>query len=176
MGTEPTQYLNFMKEEASRAYVSAVAAAVGCQFRPWPVPDLAGADATVSWFGDRKTAVDLQLKATASPVWLADGSALVIRMRRKTLVKLVDPVAICPAVLVAMVLPPDPDDWVTVTQQALTLRNAAYWTWLTGLDAVGESADASIRVPRANLFDPDALRGMLATANAFADVTRARLP
>ncbi|MDP1826511.1 MAG: DUF4365 domain-containing protein [Archangium sp.] len=103
--------------------------------------------------------VDLQLKATNSVNFIrSDHVALQIRRpqyERLTIRSFAE------KVLVVLVLPPDPAEWVTVTAEQLVLRKCAYFTVARRLEPITEGESKVVPVPFSQPFTPDALRAMM---------------
>jgi hypothetical protein len=66
-----------------------------------------------------------------------------------------------PRVLVVFLMPKDPEEWLTATQEALTLRRAAYWCSLLGNAATSNKTSARVHVPWTQVFDVDGIRALL---------------
>ena len=64
---------NHRKAELSFAYLSALSAMAGYTCQRGPEPDVDTIDATLRAGGTKRPVLDIQLKATSSPVWRNDG-------------------------------------------------------------------------------------------------------
>ena len=68
-----------------------------------------------------------------------------------------------PTILVVLCLPEAPEDWLDVSHDALTLRNACYWYYLTGTPTTQTSQ--VIHIPRNQLFTVAALSDIMERIN-----------
>jgi hypothetical protein len=155
------------KEELSKAYVGAVAAACGYAVGTW-TQDHDCIDTTLSASLEGKPKLDLQLKATSQArieraehfSWQLDNHAHYEALRRR---------AIVPHFFVLLVLPPTFDLAVEHTLDHLMIRRCAFWMLATGLPE--STADKpTLFVPKTQVFSPQALRGMMATAQTWRGV------
>lgn len=152
------------KEELSRAWLCAVASACGFALASWS-QDQDCIDVTVGAAGipaggvlaDPK--VDLQLKATNSPHFIRDDH-VAIQIRRPQYERLTIR-SFAEKVLVVLVLPTDPAEWVTVAADQLVLRKCAYFTVARRLEPIGDGESKVVQVPFSQPFTPDALRAMM---------------
>jgi len=62
--------------------------------------------------------------------------------------------------LVVLVLPNNPDEWLTCSPEALLLKKAAYWVSLYGAPAVDNTAATTIYIPKVQLLDTSGLRSI----------------
>lgn len=148
-----------IKERLSCAYIAMVAARAGCQVMSLPV-DRNGIDLWISPIEGSLTArIMVQAKATIRLARTDGGRALSFALDRRTYYLLRRP-ATCPALLVVLDLPDDPDEWFTVNADATTLRRAAYWIDLRGAPEVGTKSVA-LRISPDSLFDHHAILDLL---------------
>ena len=156
---------NQRQEALSLAYVQAVAAKAGviCISAGWDV----GIDVslrTVEIPGQRrgpgKVQLDLQLKSTTRGNIRNDH--LMYDLDVKNYDDLRVSAAMCPRLLVVLVLPEEEADWLGQSAEELILRHCAYWTWLG--NAVPTTAVATVRVaiPVSNVFSVAALQALIA--------------
>jgi hypothetical protein len=66
-----------------------------------------------------------------------------------------------PGVLVVFVLPEDPSQWLTWSEEALVLRRSAYWLSLRGRAPTTNESSVRVHLPRAQVFDGTALTALL---------------
>jgi len=66
---------------------------------------------------------------------------------------------------VVVIVPPEPMAWLTASPEALVLRHCAYWVSLRGLPSTDNESSVTVQVPRANLFDVNALTGLMRAIN-----------
>ena len=155
---------NQRQEALSRAYVQAVAAQAGLSHTPRATDY--GIDLSlyaVARRGRRYVetgmVLDVQVKSTTRGG--TEPGAVVYDLDVKSYDDLREPAAHNPRLLVPVVLPPDPADWLTQTEEALTIRRCAYWLSLQGRGPTPRGRTVRLRIPRGNVFSPAALRGIL---------------
>ena len=157
---EPYLSENHQKEAFSYAYLYALAAECGYSCQKGPQPDTDGIDATVRAKGGMRTQIDVQLKATSSPVVRA--GALRVRVTRKQYDDLREKRQ-TPLVLVALELPGAREDWLAWSPEELVMRRRAWWTVLEGSLPI-ETSSTSVQLPGDQLLSPHALRKIMARA------------
>lgn len=146
------------EEALSRVYVHAIAARAGYMTSA-PLPDRGGVDLRIQAGGGMRPALDLQLKATFNLTRLGDGY---IRFRLKS----GDYNRLCcqtqtPSLLVVLNLPKDYKRWITVTENRLVLRHAAYWQNFQRSERTKNKKSITIRIPEENLFNVESLRCLM---------------
>jgi hypothetical protein len=159
-----------IKERLSMAYLVMVAAASGCEVRPVAV-DREGIDATVCPIRGIRSKLDVQLKATSHPTWVAGGNALSVSMARPTVERLRNGPRLFPAMLVVLVLPEKEDQWLSIEDGRTCLSASAYWTDFAAVeegDTCPDGATMAIRVDRSRLFTPAVIRDTLIAVHARA--------
>lgn len=155
--------LDQQKEQFSRAYVQAVAACAGFA---WSVPsvDDDSVDMTLHQTGARGTIrspkVDLQLKckAMASPAEETFSHSI----KLKNYDDLRDETVLVPRILVVVLVPDDPADWLAHSEAELAVRRCGYWSSLRGLPASPNATGQTVRMSRLRTFTVEALRAMMA--------------
>ena len=149
-------------EQFSRAYVHAIAAVAGANVLQWSVDD----DSIDVGFGvksKRRARLEAQLKCTYAHEVKRDGLAYPLPvknyddLRAPTLV---------PRILIVLVVPPEPCDWLDQTASQLVLRRCAWWTSLRGAPDTNHETSVTVKLPYENLWTPGALQGLLAEAGA----------
>jgi len=103
--------------------------------------------------------IDLQLKATSSANLVQDNH-VALQISRAQYERLTRR-SFAEKVLVVLVLPADPSEWVTVTAEQLVLRKCAYFVVARHLDPNIEGATKLVRVPFSQAFTPAELRAMM---------------
>ena len=152
-----------IKEQLSRHFVELVASRQGFKCSK-PSPD-SGVDMQITRaflldrngrkrYLDSGQFIEFQLKCTCeSQIIFADDS-IRYDLEAKTYNDLIfrrDSGAITPLLLVLLVLPDDPNDWLQVTPQELILRRAAYWyAPPQGAEATENTSTIRIEIPSAN--------------------------
>jgi hypothetical protein len=154
---------NQRQEALSRAYVQAVAAQAG--FSHTPRATDYGIDLSLYAVARRETryvetgiVLDLQVKSTTRAT--REPGAIVHDLDVKAYNDLRDPAAHNPRILVLVILPADPADWLSQTEEGLTLRRCAYWQSLAGRGPTSRGRTVRLRIPRTNVFSPSALAGI----------------
>jgi hypothetical protein len=157
---------NDIMEELSLAYVRAVASRAG--FAVEEVRrDRDSIDLHILARGAlggalHSPALAVQLKSTVfeHPRGAAEVLEIPYDLKVRNYNDLVRPTLI-PCVLVLLTLPEDRELWLTWTEEALTLRRAAYWLSLRGRPATRNEVTTRIHLSRAQVFDGPAIRGLL---------------
>jgi hypothetical protein len=154
---------NQRQEALSRAYVQVVAAQVG--FSHTPRTTDYGIDLSLYAVARRENryvetgiVLDVQVKSTARAA--VESGALAYDLDVKPYDDLRDPAAHNPRILVLIILPADPADWLSQTEEGLTLRRCAYWQSLAGRGPTSRGRTVRLRIPRVNVFSPSALAGI----------------
>lgn len=70
--------------------------------------------------------------------------------------------ATSPHLLVVLLLPENADDSIEHTVEHIRIRRCAYWVKMTGMEEVTGQATKTVRLPRTNVFSPEALDAILA--------------
>ncbi len=153
--------LNLQKEEFSIAYVHAVASLANCSVTHTTV-DVNGYDLTLSATDElnlpRLPAINVQLKCTARDLLRESNLSFPLdvstyhKLRRETLL---------PRILVVLSVPSDPAQWLSQTEEEMTLRHGAYWISLIGMQETDNTDTVTVYLPRVQLFTPQALRGIM---------------
>ncbi|MCU0552562.1 MAG: DUF4365 domain-containing protein [Leptolyngbya sp. Prado105] len=156
--------INLQKEQFSYAHIYAIAAAAGYSFQLAPRPPdydgidviIAGRDET-NWI--RYPRLELQVKSTSAEIISTDS------IRFPLSIKNYDDLRIehlqTPRILVVVILPVAPQDWTRQAEQELCLRHTAYWISLHGYPASQNQTTITISIPRQNILNVDALRGIM---------------
>jgi Domain of unknown function (DUF4365) len=150
------------KEQFSRAYVQAVAAVAGFA---WSAPsvDDDSIDMTLHQTGGggivRSPRVDLQLKCKAmvSPAEPTFSHSV----KLKNYDDLRDEAVAIPRILVVVLVPDDPADWLSHTEVELAVRRCGYWQSLRGLPPSVNATGQTVQMSRQRTFTVEALRGIM---------------
>lgn len=154
--------LNDRKEALSRAYVSAVAASAGFAiYQPSVDNDsidvgLAASDAPPYV---RRPRLELQLKCTAAEPPAARTFTFAISSKNYNDLRLEN--LVVPRILVILLVPRDPSEWLVQTEQELSLRRCSYWVSLRGMADKPNSTSVSVAIPRDQIFSPEGLRAIM---------------
>lgn len=140
------------KEKLSLAWLTAMASVAGFT---WQIPDADSdsIDLTLSARGPRRPKLDIQMKATASPVVRRDG--LHFRLNRKNYDDLREDRAI-PLILVVLELPFKDSQWIDIAEKKLVLRRRVWWASLRGQRPI-EQESRTIVVPGDQRLDVNVL-------------------
>ena len=157
---------NDIMAELSYAYLHAVAARAGfgCQAGS-RIDDGASVDAllrvnekiapdSVLW----NFPIEVQLKATKQVLTEINGRYSYFFQGIKRYDKLRDPGSPLPKLLVVLLLPDDPTQWLTLDENSLISRRCAYWVSLEGAPASDNETGKTIAIPRSQVLTVDALR------------------
>lgn len=152
---------NLCKEQFSFAYVRAVAAAAGFHVvRPEVHDDsvdlgILGKAASEAGIPPR---IELQAKCTSSDI-LGNGTlhfALPIKnyddLRRDCLV---------PRLLVVVLVPDDPGEWIAQSEEELAMRKCGYWVNLRRYVRSPNQSSVTIEIPREQVFTVSDLRTIM---------------
>ena len=140
---------NQRKAELSFVYLSALSAMLGYTCQRGPSPDEDSIDATVRAKGLGRPLFDVQLKATSSPNWLADG--LHFRLNRKNYDDLRAERTLN-IILVVLELPAEPLEWLECQAEQLIMRQCAWWQSLLGEPEI-ETQSKVIVIPKSQRLD-----------------------
>ncbi|WP_428268389.1 DUF4365 domain-containing protein [Haliangium sp.] len=156
---------NDIEAELSYAYLYAVASRAGmaCSVAG-RYEDNAGIDAKLTAWGPfpdggylQEVDIKIQLKATvARPAddgrylsYFLKGVGRYDDLRTET--------QAIPRILVVLFLPEVSEQWLSLTHEQLILRRCAYWVSLRGAPAADTSSGVTVKLPKAQMFDPAAL-------------------
>lgn len=153
---------NRQKEEFSRAHVQAVAACAGFAHSTPSVDDdsvdmalhQAGGGGTI-----RSPRQDLQLKCTAAAMPASDVFPFSIKIRNHD--DLREARVLVPRILVVVIVPPDPAEWLVHGPEELVSRRCAFWIGLRGRAPSEHETTQSAPLSRARPFTVQSLRSMM---------------
>ena len=148
---------NQRKAELSYSYLSALCAMAGYTCQRGPTPDDDSIDATVRTRGSNRPVFDVQLKATSSPDWHADG--LHFRLNRKNYDDLREGRTL-KAILVILELPANSREWLDCTPNRLVIRRCAWWEWLSSYPEI-EMDSRVVVIPESQRFDLEAMTSLM---------------
>jgi hypothetical protein len=159
-----------IESELSYAYLHAVAskAGVACE-ACGRHEDNAGVDARlVGWgpfpSGGWRTEIDIkvQLKATIKKPSEVDGTYAYCLTGISRYDDLRSEALSTPRILVVLFLPEKNDDWITHTDEALSLHRCAYWVSLRGAKASMNKTAQTVYLPKNQRFDAEGLISLMA--------------
>lgn len=152
--------------ELSYAYLHAVAARAGFGCKVGSrIDDGASVDAflrvnekmaddSVIWNFD----IEVQLKATHQDLIDVDGRYRYFFHGIKRYDLLRDPGSPLPKLLVVLLLPSDPSQWLILDENSLISRKCAYWVSLEGAPASNNETGETISIPRSQVLTVQGLR------------------
>lgn len=152
-------------EYLSVSYVSSVVAKAGF-ILDIPTRDF-GVDVSVRRVGkyrgklsDMGVMFDCQLKASIN--WREEKCFIVYDLEADAYNKMVlrNQEPVIPILLVLLCLPVDESEWVNISEYELKLRKCCYYIALTG-QPTDNARSIRIRIPRTNIFSPDAVRELV---------------
>lgn len=162
-----TMHLNQQMATFSEAYARAVAAAAGFAVSTLNVDD----DSIDMGFAARSQRIpsaprlEVQLKCTArAPLSHEEdgfGFDLPIKNHRDLC-----QLTVVPRLLVVLLVPAEPDEWLAATDQHSILRHAAYWLSLRGQTQSLNQSTVRVRLPKSQRFDPASLTTLFAKVAA----------
>ena len=114
--------------------------------------------------------VDLQLKATKQTNRVSE-SHVSIQLKKAHYDKLRTPHVQSPRLLVVMRLPEDLADWLSHTDEMLTLSHCCYWMSLLNMAPIVEDRQSKVvHVPRANKFNVETLLALMHKSRLNVDL------
>jgi Domain of unknown function (DUF4365) len=156
--------LNAQKEEFSYAYIHAIASAAGCTFGLASRQiDREGIDAFLS--ADRPGGIieyprlGLQVKCTAAH--LVNGDRLHYPLHLKNYNELRKTSLLIPRLLVVVVVPENPEQWLTQSPTELCLHHCAYWISLRGEPETENKTTVTVYIPLDNIFSTNTLTQLM---------------
>lgn len=155
---------NTQKEEFSYAYIYAITSAAGYALQRANTPlDQIGIDLIIT--GDRRLGILklpqllVQVKCTSRS--LMDDNYLRYPLKVKNYQELRISAQYPPIILVVVVVPDEPDDWLQQSQNELCLKYCGYWISLAGQPATANEQTVTVQISRQNLFDVPSLKNMM---------------
>ena len=165
---------NQIESELSLAYLHAVAASASFSVTV-PHIDSDGVDALISAKGrlqpdSLRTSprIEVQLKATVNAVVNVDGKIPFV-LSAKNYQELSD-LTVLPRLLVLLVLPQDPAQWLVHEPERLLLQKCAYFLNLKGFPARPNVDRPTVHIPVSNTLTPEALTELMIKASKLEDL------
>lgn len=150
---------NHIREGLSRAFIFAVAHRAGlncCLARSFDYGiDGELLDIKVSGGRHIDSGFSIEFQAKASGACSITATEVIYDLEVKTYHDLIDHnrPAWKPFILILLGLPVDPNEWLTVTSDALLLRRSAWWISLRGQPRSSSKSTQRIKIPKSNVFD-----------------------
>lgn len=161
--------LQNIEAELSYAYLHAVASKAGfsCEYRNRHL-DGAGVDATITEDGRELAdnsiltsfAMDVQLKATYQELPEEDGRfsfSLAVGLYDKLRSAKVEAARL----LVVLRLPPNAEEWLQISEDALVAKRCAYWVSLRGAGPSENQDSQTVYIPLQNILSPPGLTELM---------------
>lgn len=154
--------LTMQKEQFSLAYVHAVAACAGYGWSRRNVDD-DSVDISIHQRGTNGTVrspqLDLQVKATAVPTTMEDRIAFPLKMKNYDDLRPEN--LMVPRLLVLVLVPENPAEWIEHTDEEMVMRRCGYYLSLRGRPDTDNQHTTTVHVPRGNMFSPDSLQNLM---------------
>lgn len=161
--------INIRKEEFSYAYIYAVASAAGysCQIASRAM-DIGGIDIVIS--GQEKEyslyppRLEVQVKSTSTSV--IDNEFVRYPLKLKNYNELRKSKTLVPKILILILLPDNPKEWVNHSEAELCLRECGYWLSLKGKPQTRNVESVTVYLPRQQLFTVSAVKNLMEQVEA----------
>ena len=154
---------NMQKELFSIAYIRAVTAVSGYQVNR-PELDFDSVDGVLASSERRRARIEFQAKATSRDVLKGENIRFPLKMKNyDDLRPPVDEITV-PRILIVVLVPQEPEDWLTQTHDELCLRHCGYWLSLEGRPEVPNTNTITVSIPTSNIFDSSQLRDLMTKA------------
>lgn len=157
------------KEQYSIAFAHAVVAAAGYAFEVTTVDDdsvdfsIRSRQGSGAWARPR---LDIQAKCTATADYAPSGD-LRYELPLKNyddLRPLTSDIRI-PRLLLVVVVPPDPQDWIVSDPDRLHLHHRGHWTSLAGANATSKTTKVTLTIAEVNRWNPAAVAHLMTEAS-----------
>lgn len=152
---------NMQKELFSIAYIRAVAAVSGYQVTR-PELDFDSVDGVLASSERRRARIEFQAKATSQDVLKGENIRFPLKMKNYD--DLRDDDIMIPRILIVVLMPREPEDWLTQTPDELCMRHCGYWLSLEGRPEKPNEATTTVSIPTSNIFDSSHLRDLMTKA------------
>ena len=144
----------------SLAYIRAVAAQAGYQITR-PETDT-GIDGTIVGDTGHRPKIDFQAKSTSADI--RRGGQLYYPLPVSNYEILRAAIPSMPRILIVVLIPRDPIQWLNQDENELCLRHCAYWLSLAGEPAVPNTTSVTVHIPTANVFSSEQLHSLMRNA------------
>ncbi|MBV6627310.1 MAG: DUF4365 domain-containing protein [Rivularia sp. (in: Bacteria)] len=156
--------INIQKEEFSYAYIYAIVSAAGYSFQIANRPlDIGGIDIIIS--GEEQEyslyppRLEVQVKSTSTAV--IDNEFVRYPLKLKNYNELRKSKTLVPKILVIILLPDNPEEWVNQSEEELCLRRCGYWLSLRGQPETQNAESVTVYLPRQQLFTVSAVKNII---------------
>ena len=154
--------INQQKEQFSNIYLQAVTTVAGYSlYKPFVDDDSVdwGVAAKGGTGPIRAPRLELQLKSTSRDI--QDDNSIRYPLKLKNYDDLrMDDFAI-PRILVVVLIPETPEDWLTQSETELCITNCGYWISLRGMPKTQNTNAVTVAIPRTNQFTVAALQSIM---------------
>jgi hypothetical protein len=155
-------HINQQMEQFSNAYLSSIVAAAGYSMSK-PGVDDSSIDWMVKGYRDAglnyTPQLDIQLKCARNSAYRSSDT-IDYDLKAKNYNDLCETQIIVPRILIVVIVPDDPQDWVYHTENELLLRHCGYWLSLRGESPILQTKKR-IYLPRTQVLSVDGLRGLM---------------
>ncbi len=145
------------KSRFSLSYIEAVASHAGYHVVEPKVDEDSVDGILIGDFG-RRPRIEFQAKATSQDLLRPDGVHFPLSLKNYEELRLE---SIVPRILIVMLMPESPDDWLNQSTEELSLRHCAYWKSLKDETDTTNSDSKVVRLPSNYIFDGDQLTWMM---------------
>ncbi len=154
--------INQQKEQFSNTYLQALTSVAGYSlYKPFVDDD------SVDWGiaakgGEgivRAPRLELQLKSTSREV--LDNNTIRYPLKLKNYNDLILNGYATPRILVVVIIPETPQNWLKQTEEELCLRHCGYWLSLRGMPPTTNTTNVTITILRTNQFTVTALQSIM---------------
>ncbi|BAZ19029.1 hypothetical protein NIES4071_109140 (plasmid) [Calothrix sp. NIES-4071] len=154
--------INQQKEQFSNAYIQALASAAGYSLYK-PFVDNDSVDWGIASKGTegivRAPRLELQLKSTSRDV--LDDSAIRYPLKLKNYNDLILDGYSSPRILVVVIIPDNPTDWLQQSFEEICLRQCGYWVSLRGMAPTTNTTNVTVTIPITNQFTVPVLQSIM---------------
>ena len=154
--------INQQKEQFSNIYLQAVTTVGGYSvYKPFLDDDSVdwGVAAKGGTGPIRAPRLELQLKSTSRDI--QDDNSIRYPLKLKNYDDLrMDNFAI-PRILVVVLIPETPEDWLTQSETELCIRGCGYWISLRGMPETPNTNSVNVTIPKTNQFTVAALQSIM---------------
>ena len=153
--------INQQKEQFSNVYLQAVTTVAGYSVYKPSVDDdsvdwgVAAKDATGPIRAPR---LELQLKSTSSDIQDDNSIRYSLKLKNYNDLRMDD---FAPRILVVVLIPETPEDWLTQSETELCIRDCGYWISLRGKPETPNKNSVIVPIPKTNQFTVAALQSIM---------------
>jgi Domain of unknown function (DUF4365) len=154
--------INQQKEQFSNIYLQAVTTVAGYSvYKPFVDDDSIdwGVAAKGATGPIRAPRLELQLKSTSRDIRGDNFIRYPLKLKNYDDLRM-DDFAI-PRILVVVLIPEKPEDWLTQSEAEICIRDCGYWLSLRGMPKTQNTSAVTINIPRTNQFTVVALQSMM---------------